>query len=408
MADYIAVVNGTRDSELVAKHYARAAGVRLPLERARDLVAKLPNELSLWIDGGIDGLHRVESRTSMSDSYMAYIKGFSHGDDVLQKGLAGGCGQPVVTKFVGEMLSRCASLNPRWISVPQVPYDTTRPRGRMKFNRQLLTATREWQAANRLDCNYMLPVLLHELEAMDTKTRSRNDVIKWIDKARGECSTNGIWVVNSALEDERGSQPNQEKRFPGLVAFHSELRDHMRDGIRIVAGPYWAMNIILWARNLIDNPVIGIATGYRYYVSGGKFSQPTDKVAIPPLLRRASVSAELKAWMQEAEQILASSSSSASGISGIGSSFTQAASDLASLSRQLGRLRGRLAHEQVAGFYKDWLEELGRIAPSIRALALRQQFSAAHVVGSVVGELPKGNQARQAGRLAQQFMLSCL
>jgi len=405
VSEYIAVVNGNRDAELVSKYYSAAAGVRLPLERASKLIPSLPKGISLWVDGGIDALHRT---TSMSPSYVKHIKGFDQGQALLQDGLAGNCSKTAIPRFVKSLLGSCVSLKPKWISIPQIPYDTAKPARRKKLNRRFIEATSEWQTANPQSGKYMLPVILYQADAANAKMKWRNDIIKYIEWARKNCHVDGIWVVNSALDDERGSQPNQDSRFPGIIALHEELRDSVPEGIRIVAGPYWAMNLVLWARRLVDNPVIGIATGYQYYVSGGETRAPADRVVILPLLRRVKVTDDLRAWLQKSEKTLAGVATPASTIGGMGSSFAQAASDFGTLSRQIGRLRGEVAHEHIAAFYRDWLERLEKIVPPMRALSLRQEFSEANVVGSILGDLPKGNQARQAGKLALQFMLSCL
>lgn len=405
MSDYIAIVNGNRDAQLVAKHYTTAAGVRIPLERAQKLVHILPKAVNLWIDSGMDALHQG---AGMSASYAKYITELDQGNALLRDGLAGQCDKTTVELFVKGLLKNCASLNPKWISIPQVPYDIAKPKGRKKLNKQFIEATSKWQSANSQNAKYMLPVILHQLAAVDKKQQWRNDIIKCIEQSRKNCQVDGIWVVNSALEDERGSQPNQVTRFPGLIAFHEELRASLPRNTRVVAGPYWAMNLVLWARQLVDNPVIGVATGYRYYISGGETRPPAERVVVAPLLRRVKVTTDLKTWLQKSERVLASVATPAGVIPGMSRSFAQAASDLGALSRKIDRLRGNIAHEQVAIFYKNWLDGLETIGQPMRALALRQQFSEAHVVGSILDDLPKGNQAHQAGKLAQQFMLSCL
>ena len=405
VSEYIAVVNGNRDAKMVSKHYSAAAGVRLPLERASKLIPSLPKGINLWIDGGIDALHRT---TSMSPSYVNHIKGFDQGQALLQDGLAGNCSKTTVSRFVKSILGSCASLEPKWISIPQIPFDTAKPAGRKKLNKRFIETTSEWQTNNPRSEKYMLPVILYQADAANAKMKWRNDIIKYIEWARNNCHVDGIWVVNSALDDERGSQPNQALRFPGIIALHEELRDTIPKNIRIVAGPYWAMNLVLWARRLVDNPVIGIATGFQYYIPGGETRAPADRVVISPLLRRVKVTDDLRAWLQKSDKTLASVATPASTIGGMGSSFAHAASDFGTLSRQIGRLRGEVAHEYVAAFYRAWLERIEKIAPPMRALSLRQEFSEANVVGAILNDLPKGNQARQAGKLALQFMLSCL
>lgn len=405
VSEYIAVVNANRDAELVSEYYSAAANVRLPLERASKLIPNLPKGINLWIDGGIDALHRT---TNMSPSYATHIKGFDQGQALLQDGLAGNCSKTTVSRFVKSLLALCVDLKPKWISIPQIPFDTEKPAGKKKLNRRFIETTSEWQTDNPRREKYMLPVILYQADAANAKMKWRNDIIKHIEWARKNCHVDGIWVVNTALNDERGSQPNQALRFPGIIALHEELRDTVSEDIRIVAGPYWAMNLVLWARRLIDNPVIGVATGFQYYVPGGLSRASADRVVILPLLRRVKVTNDLREWLQKSEKTLARLAPPASRIGGMGSSLVQAASEFGVLSRRIGRLRGDVARKHVAYFYRDWLERIEKIAPPMRALSLRQEFSEANVVGAILSDLPKGNQARQAGKLALQFMMSCL
>lgn len=404
MSEYIAVVNANLDAELVSEYYSAAASVRLPLKRAsKKLISELPKGISLWVDGGIDALHRT---TGMSDSYEKYIKGFDQGGALLQDRLAGNCSKTAVSSFVKSLLVRCVDLKPKWISIPQIPFDIEKPEWKKNLNMRFIETTSEWQTDNPRSGKYMLPVILYQADAANAKMKWRNDIIMYIEWALRNCHVDGIWVVNSALHDERGSQPNQALRFPGIIALHEELRDTVSKDIRIVAGPYWAMNLVLWARRLIDNPVIGV-TGFQYFIPGGQLRASADRVAILPLLRRVKVNG-LREWLQKSEKTLARLAPPASTIGGIGSSFAQAASEFGVLSRRIGRLRGNVARKHVAYFYSDWLERIEKIAPAMRALSLRQEFSEANVVGAILSDLPRSNQARQAGKLALQFMMSCL
>ena len=66
-----------------------------------------------------------------------------------------------------------------------------------------------------------------------------------------------------------------------LVSFHEELQQASKDPKILVAGPYWGMNLVLWARSLVHYPAIGLGTGARYFLSGGILTQPQyAKVAI--------------------------------------------------------------------------------------------------------------------------------
>jgi len=403
--EYVAFINQSREAELFAKYYSDAAGVRIPLSRVAELQPALPEDLSLWVDAGIDALAQGPS---INSEYEAHLKQFKHGAALLAKGVVGNCPEMLVRSFTEDVLDRCEHTTAKWISLPQIPYDTEKTAAKQKLNRSLVTAAESWRTSHARSSKLMLPLILTKSCAADTKGRWRREIVKHVDWVQRNCGIDGVWVVNADLEDERGSAPNQDKRFPGLIALHEEIRSSLQDDIRVVAGPYWAMNLILWARGLAEHPAIGIAGSYKYYVPGGHPFRAADRIVIPPLLRRAKVSDELGVWLQSSAQLLSQKASPAGSLGGVGSSLSQAASELGSLARQYRRLQGANAREQVAVFYKEWIARIERIQPQIRALALRQEFSEANVVGSLLSNLPRGDYAIQPGRLAQQFMLCCL
>lgn len=400
----IPIVNGNQDCRLVSKYYANCQIVRLPLDRAADLSKQLGPGVQRWIDPCVDGLQRS---TGLTDDYTNYIAGLKNGHRIRKDGLSGQCSDTEVAEFVSDLMSRAMAVLPAWVTIPQLPFLSTPDRGRQKLNKQMAMAVDAWKSRSGASVKLVLPVILCERDVLNKKTEWRNKVIASVKQSLQQCHADSIWVVNSELEDEHGSQPNELLRLPGLVRFHGELLDALQGGYAVLAGPYWAMNVVLWARGLIDRPVIGVATGFKYHISGGIARTANDRIALAPLLRRAEV-AGLNTWLQQTQQILLSNVTPAAAVQGMGASFGQAAAEFASLSRQLGRLRGELAREQVAAFYRDWLDRLERTAPSMRALALHQEMSSAHVVGRIVGELPEANTPRDAGRLARQYMLSCL
>ena len=359
----------------------------------------------MWVDAGVDSL--VQG-TSLTPTGRTHLESFRHGKDLLANGVLGQCTAAHVDSFSHDVLDACARTKAKWISLPQIPFDTEKTAAKQTLNRQFVSSSELWRTAAKRTCKLMLPVILTRSCAADTKGKWRRDIAKHVEWAQQNCGIGGLWVVNADLEDERGSAPNQDKRFPGLIALHKELRSILGPGIRVIAGPYWAMNLILWARGLIENPAIGVAGGYKYYVPGGPSRSAADRICIPPVLRRAKVSDDLGTWLHSAAQLLSQKAAPAGSLGGVGNSISQAASELGSLARQFNRLRGANAREQVAVFYREWLARIQRVQPQVRALALRQEFSEANVVGSLLDNLPSGNHAPQPGRLAQQFMLCCL
>jgi hypothetical protein len=182
-----------------------------------------------------------------------------------------------------------------------------------------------------------------------------------------------------------------------MVAFHQELRGVLPKSVFVVAGPYWALNVVLWARGLAEYTAIGVGSGFQYYVPGGPLSQGKNRVVVPPLRRQAIASSDLTAWVTQAEAAVVQGSPTAK--------------ELADLRRSLPQLipDKELAKRQIAIWYKNWIERLEQAPPAGRALALYQDLSAAYVAGREIQlRLPRAEKVTRPERVAQQLMMSCL
>lgn len=401
----IALANHQRDCELIKGHYANSAAVRLQLKNAQEVGSSLPIGLKRWLDGGVDALHR---QGNLKGAWKAHLASFAQGETLLKEGLSGSCSTSSVKAFAYSVLTECSKHNPDWISIPQVPVGLRSDRVRNGLNKKLALATEQWRTESRFTGKLVLPVILFRRNVFNAKTKWRNQKLNEIKRRLNNCTVDRIWVVNTDLDDEEGSTPNEQKRFPGLVTFHQELKEQVAEDLPVVAGPYWAMNIVLWARGLVSNPVIGVATGFRYYIPGGPLRRSSDRIAIPPLYRRATRVPGMFDWLREGGNKLEKLADSVTSVRGVESWFSRAAGELSTLAKQYGQLVGDPADAQVARFYKAWLDSVEKAPKGIRALSLHQDLSSAHVVGKVLGSLPEGNRVRQSGRLARQYMLNCL
>jgi len=405
-AESIPTVSSELDCSAVSRHFADARAVRLCLPRAAAFVNKLPQNARLWIDPCVDMLHLEDKLDSTLAEDLAARP---HGPKIRSHGMAGECSQAEVDRFVGSLLDDCLSHSPSWITVPQLPLTLPLDNTRRKFNKQLANAASKWRAAAKSRPEFVFPVITCNRDAANLKGTWRDKIVAYAKQGISTTNSKLCWVVNAELNDETGSGPNGVKRLPGLVRLHSELKNSIPGDISFLAGPYWAMNIVLWTRGLIDSPVIAIGTGFQHHIYGGRVSYPKMRVVLPPLLRRAVVTPNLRQWMIQAQNKLSANSTPASAVQGIGSSLSHAASELGALSRQVLRLQSReLAHEQVTVFYRDWLTRLERTPQSVRSLALHQEFAAAQLTGRVAGELPRSHSPRDSSVLAQQFMLNCV
>jgi len=345
----------------------------------------------------------------IADSQAADLVKRPNGQKIRTEGMLGACLQSEVDDFVKSVLDDCSTYSPCWITVPQVPLRLPPDSNRRKFNRQLAKATIKWRDAATDKPQLVFPVVTCDRDAANLKGRWRDKIVTYARQGVTATGATVCWVVNAELSDETGSGPNGAKRLPGLVHLHAELKAALAADVSIVAGPYWAMNLVLWARGLIDSPVIAIGTGFQYRIYGGPISSPKTRIVLPQLLRRVVVTPSLRQWMTKAQNKLSANSTPASAVQGVGSFLSHDASELGSLSRHVLRLQSKeLAHEQVTLFYRDWVERLEATPKSVRSLALHQEFAAAQLAGRVAGPFPKSHSPRDPSILAQQFMLNCV
>jgi hypothetical protein len=174
---------------------------------------------------------------------------------------------------------------------------------------------------------------------------------------------------------------------------HQELNDEISSKIKI-AGPYWGMNLLLWARGLVDYPAIGVGNAYQYFLAGGHMNAPSTCLAISPLRRRVVV-ASLGTWLNEATKILGQNH--------------PAYVELAQMRNQIGWISlADRAREQVAKFYKAWFALLSTTPRDGRPLALFQDLSGAFALGRSLPEFVDEGTARRPESVVEPLMLNCI
>jgi hypothetical protein len=179
-----------------------------------------------------------------------------------------------------------------------------------------------------------------------------------------------------------------------VIGLHEEINDRISSNIRI-AGPYWGLNLVLWARGLVDYPAIGVGSGYQFFIAGGTAKQPKARIALPSLRRRATVDAHLKIWLDAAIRKLGASHPAHAELSNIRKQYTS----FSEPSR---------AREQVAKFYKEWFNLIASAPKAGRSVALFQDLAAAYTLGKSLPNLVSEGPARRPEAVAEPLMLSCL
>jgi len=428
MADYIPFVNSESDCAALKKHYGDARIVRLSLESIDRLKAKLPAHVGLWIDPAVDAYHHIWSNrwpTDIRTHSVTHIKqnwpvdkdgkkedewkfklwqrwqrqfnrfqGYRTlaFDTCWQKKL-----EHDINAFVAGVLGECLRHNPKWITVPQLPLG----KGRSRVNRRLAQATGIWreQESDYRGVRLILPLIMTTTSSLNAKP-SRDKILRLACERYTAAKADGVWVVDTSLND----QARNEKfpaRYEKLIQFHRNLKRSLPPRATTIGGPYWGVNLVLWARGLCDFPAISLGTTYTYHISGGPTSQGSIRLAIPPLRRWAVANSDLADWLDNALKKLNPSDIAHSQLSRLRRSLTT--SPVKSV-----------ASNQVARFYKEWFTAICAVSPPGRALALYQDLSSAFVLGRQLPPLPKTalpsapSKVLEAGKVAEQLMLHCL
>src|SRR4051812_28777142 len=93
------------------------------------------------------------------------------------------------------------------------------------------------------------------------------------------------FLGRSPLNDHTGVATN-DRRFDELIRIHEACRTAIDASVLRIAGPYWALNLLLWSRQLAI-PAISMGTGFQYVIPGRRVSQGRVRVPLGPLKRRA-------------------------------------------------------------------------------------------------------------------------
>ncbi len=387
--DYIPFVGTERDCEILRDFHDDSQFVRVALFGSEKTVPKLPPNSKVWVDAGVDALdHWPVSSQKFGD----FIKAFEHAGLIAEPAFQKKPDPAQVRLFVDSVLNACFALHPAWLSIPQLPM--TADSARNKINRELAEATRFWATKVQFAGRLILPVVFTHQSQVNLKT-ARSPKLALAAKCCELAGAHGVWVVDSSLMDQDGSRTLERTRFPALVSLHQELLSCLPADTFVIGGPYWGLNLVLWAKGLIRYPAIGLGNQYQYHLPGGRFLAAKSRIALPPLKRWVVVSQNLQSWLTSAVKALTPSD--------------PARVELAALlARFPAILRGN-NRAQVARFYREWLDSLAAVAPAGRSLAIFQQLSSAYVLGKGLPDLPLDEgSARRPERVAKQLMLVCL
>jgi hypothetical protein len=349
------------------------------------------------VDAAVDGLHSprtIQPDDKTNPDFRNYIKQFVNYAQVANPEFQRLPNRDVTSAFVGAILDSTLALagDPGWVSVPQLPYSVGSDRNRI--NRSLAEASAKWKLESGYRGKLILPIIFSKPGQADKKT-DRNPKVELAAACFEASNASGVWVVDSTLDDQDGVGSFENVRFPGIIKFHEELNLRLPPDTVTVAGPYWGLNLVLWARGLVRFPAIGVGRSYRYYIPGGRQKEGRPRVALAPLRRLAIWSGDLRRWLKDALEAL--------------DRHDPARADFSALLHEFDFLSDRdRARRQVARFYSGWLAKLEAVPSSSRALTLYQDLSAAYVLGMGLKNLPSTEKVKSPAKVAKQLMVNCL
>jgi hypothetical protein len=392
MSYHIPFVNFSGDWRVARTMYPSAALYRIALQSPAK-TPSIPSGVKLWVDAGTDALDNWPFENN--ENYRTYFRRFSNTDRIANAAFQARPDKNIVTSFVDSILSAVLERmpSPEWVSIPQMSYVDGVERNRI--NKMLADSTQRWKAKANYRGKLILPIILTNQRQLNKKTE-RNSKIALAAACLDTSGADGVWVVDSSLNDQDAKENFESVRFPGVIRFHQELNAALPQGKISVAGPYWGLNLILWGRGIASFAAIGVGKTSRYRVPGGMLKQGVTRIAIPPLRRLVTWKPELKSWLSSAQQTLARNDPSFA--------------EFSSLIKQSQLLRDEeTARLQIGKFYGEWLKRLEVTVPQSRSLALYQDFSNAYVLGKSLPDIPsETGPARSPSRIAEQFMGNCL
>ena len=294
---YIPFANSaSEDWQLVASTFPDAPGCRVTLQAVEKAGSATRPNRRLWVDAGIDGLQHWPKT---NPSFKAFIERFANYERIADAEFQRKPDGPKTMRFVTEVLNAAirAVPNATWLSVPQLPYMIGSDRN--KINRLMAEATLRWRSETRYRGRFILPVIFAKQPQTNTKT-DRNPKVSLAIDCFEASSANGIWVVDSTLNDQSGVRNLEYERFPGIISFHEELNKKLPADAATVAGPYWGLSVVLWCRGLVRLVAVGPGRTYQYHVAGGMQKKGVRaRFALPPLRRLVQWSPALRKWLDD-------------------------------------------------------------------------------------------------------------
>lgn len=299
--DYIPFLNSKGDCELFKKHFPDAKLCRITLDRI-EFTQCLTTPDQCWIDVGFDGFSQPLS--ARGEKWANYAKQFGDTGFLLEPTFVEKPIEAKLRPLVNQMLDLAWTKKPGFLSVPQFPHVDGIANN--KLNRLLAGLAAEWRTKTGAKTKFILPIIFTNQKQLVGKTE-RAPKVKLAASLITRSGAEGYWSVDCSLDDQKGTGNFDKERFPSIINFFAELNELASCTLRI-AGPYWGLNLILWARGHASHFAIGLGSTYNHHVSGGFARKTKVRVAVACLRRWVIANNELEVWLGHAAAKLPSGS----------------------------------------------------------------------------------------------------
>ena len=389
---YVPFVNSKSDANIAKQEFSTVKTFRLRPYDSTSIFSSMPKGADLWIDPGVDGL--FQSDPDKDSPWFKSIVRTGINDLVDISNLVTPS-QKEMNDAVASLLQDCVAHGASWITIPQLPHADSALTN--SINSRLAKASNTYLTDIGWSGERILPLILSHSN-QTTKKGTRTSKVKALARFAKESASTGLWIVDLKMSDQSGNAKNGDLYFPKLIELMKEAHAAVQPRGPVIAGPYWGLGVVMWARGLATHVAAGCGNGYQYRLPGGKMfaqSEPTRRLAIPPLRRWAKTS-ELELWLAKSAKTLSADSS--------------AATSLKNLHRRFSKLLvGTASKRQVAREHLAWVSAISASPTAGRALALYQDLSTAYVRGKQLTNLKAEiGRARMPTLPALQLMTNCL
>lgn len=399
MKPYIPNVTTKLALNLTSSHFDDAGLARVSLTDSVIASKILDSDIKLWVDTGVDGYFDLKARQPSVGSdapWYRFHSNFPHFTEFEKPEFIKKPDQRRVDEFVAALLDECCRRSPTWITIPQLPFRSGTIEN--KINKALALATGKWKSGSGFRGELILPLVFNDRNSILNGTQRKNKVTEASKNFEIACA-GGYWVVDANFDSESTSSETRGTRISKLVSLHQDINERIQSHVRI-AGPYWGLDILLWARGLVDYALIGLSS-YQHYISGlpprvFASATPASKFALKCLFRRVRYNKGLESWIKDVLTRTSVGTAQHLELSGVLANF--------SLFSDVKRSARRNAE-----IYRDWFNELDSIEPAGRSLVLFQKLAVAFSFGKGLRKLDDSEKAaKEPASIAEPLMLNCL